>query len=101
MEPIQDFASLISRLRSLKERKRVVVVCPNDPHTEYVITRSLHEGFADFLLVADTPHLLNSEYIRMQYPDHVKVYGKGLSIRIIYCGPCLIRNMVSCRKGMC
>ena len=38
MEPIQDFASLISRLRSLKERKRVVVVCPNDPHTEYVIT---------------------------------------------------------------
>ena len=74
MEPIQDFASLISRLRSLKERKRVVVVCPNDPHTEYVITRSLHEGFADFLLVADTPHLLNSEYIRMQYPDHVKVY---------------------------
>ena len=28
MEPIQDFASLISRLRSLKERKRVVVVCP-------------------------------------------------------------------------
>ena len=44
MEPIQDFASLISRLRSLKERKRVVVVCPNDPHTEYVITRSLHEG---------------------------------------------------------
>ncbi len=82
MEPIQDFASLISCLRSLKERKRVVVVCPNDPHTEYVITRSLHEGFADFLLVADTPR-------------------KGLSIRIIYCGPCLIRNMVSCRKGMC
>ena len=55
MEPIQDFAGLICRLRSLKERKRVVVVCPNDPHTEYVITRSLHEGFADFLLVADTP----------------------------------------------
>ena len=68
MEPIQDFAGLICRLRSLKERKRVVVVCPNDPHTEYVITRSLHEGFADFLLVADTPHLLNSEYIRLQYP---------------------------------
>ena len=31
MEPIQDFAGLICRLRSLKERKRVVVVCPNDP----------------------------------------------------------------------
>ena len=55
MEPIQDFSSLVSRLRAMKERKRVVVVCPNDPHTEYVIIRSLREGFADFLLVADTP----------------------------------------------
>ena len=54
MEPIQDFAGLICRLRSLKERKRVVVVCPNDPHTEYVITRSLHDGYDDFLLVSDT-----------------------------------------------
>lgn len=74
MEPIQDFAGLICRLRSLKERKRVVVVCPNDPHTEYVITRSLQEGFADFLLVADQPHWLNAEYIRAQDPDHVKVF---------------------------
>ena len=30
MEPIQDFARLISRLRAQKERKRVAVVCPND-----------------------------------------------------------------------
>ena len=74
MEPIQDFSSLVSRLRSMKERKRVAVVCPNDPHTEYVILRSLKEGFADFLLVADTPHILNAEYIRQQYPDHVKVF---------------------------
>ena len=74
MEPIQDFSSLVSRLRAMKERKRVVVVCPNDPHTEYVIIRSLREGFADFLLVADTPHLINAEYIRNQYPDHVKVF---------------------------
>ena len=28
MEPIQDFARLISRLRAQKERKRVAVVCP-------------------------------------------------------------------------
>ena len=74
MEPIQDFSSLVSRLRSMKERKRVAVVCPNDPHTEYVILRSLKEGFADFLLVADTPHILNAEYIRLQNPDHVKVF---------------------------
>ena len=74
MEPIQDFSSLVSRLRSMKERKRVAVVCPNDPHTEYVILRSLKEGFADFLLVADTPHILNAEYIRQQYPGQVEVF---------------------------
>ena len=28
MEPIQDFAGLICRLRSLKERKRVVLFAP-------------------------------------------------------------------------
>lgn len=74
MEPIQDFATLISRLRTFKKRIRVAVVCPNDAHTEYVILRSLQEGFAEFLLVADTPHLINSEYIHRQYPEHVKVY---------------------------
>ena len=50
----------------------MVVVCPNDPHTEYVITRSLHEA-ADSYCGGYAP-LLNSEYIRLQYPDHVKVY---------------------------
>ena len=74
MEPIQDFAGLMSRLHSMKERKRVAVVCPNDAQTEYVILRSLQEGFADFLLIADTPHLINSTYIQRQYPDRVKVY---------------------------
>ncbi len=55
MEPIQDFAGLICRLRWLKDEETCGGCLPNDPHTEYVITRSLHEGFADFLLVADTP----------------------------------------------
>lgn len=74
MEPIQDFTGLIDRLHTLDRRKRVVVVCPNDPHTEYVILRSLREGFAEFLLVTDTPHLPNAEHIRLQYPRLVKVY---------------------------
>ena len=92
MEPIQDFARLISRLRAQKERKRVAVVCPNDPHTEYVITRSLHEGFADFLLVADTPHLLNAEYIRLQYPEHVKVYEATSPDKAAQEGVALVRE---------
>ncbi len=74
MEPIQDFAELIRILRRQKKRKRVAVVCPNDAHTEYVITRSLHEGIADFLLVTDTPNLQTSLFIKDSYPNNVKVY---------------------------
>lgn len=74
MEPIQDFTGLIDRLHLLERRKRVVVVCPNDPHTEYVITRSLREGFADFLWVTDALHLSQAERLRLQYPDRVTVY---------------------------
>ena len=64
----------------------------NDPHTEYVITRSLHEGFADFLLVADTPHLLNAEYIRLQYPEHVKVYEATSPDKAAQEGVALVRE---------
>ena len=92
MEPIQDFSALVSRLRSFKKRKRVVVVCPNDAHTEYVIIRSLREGFADFLLVADTPHLLNAEYIRRQYPDHVSVYEASSPDKAAQEGVLLVRE---------
>lgn len=92
MEPIQDFATLMSRLRSQKERKRVAVVCPNDAHTEYVILRSLQEGFADFLLVADTPHLINAAYIHRQYPDRVKVYEASSPDKAAQEGVSLVRE---------
>lgn len=92
MEPIQDFAALMSRLRSLKQRKRVAVVCPNDAHTEYVILRSLKEGFADFLLVADTPHLINAEYIHRQFPDRVKVYEASSPDKAAQEGVSLVRE---------
>lgn len=92
MEPIQDFAALMSRLRSQKERKRVAVVCPNDAHTEYVILRSLQEGFADFLLVADTPHLINATYIHRQFPERVKVYEASSPDKAAQEGVALVRE---------
>lgn len=92
MEPIQDFTGLIGRLRSLKKRKRVAVVCPNDAHTEYVILRSLKEGFADFLLVADTPHLINSAYIHRQFPDRVEVYEASSPDKAAQEGVALVRE---------
>ena len=92
MEPIQDFATLMSCLHAMGKRKRVAVVCPNDAHTEYVILRSLKEGFADFLLVADTPHLVNANYIYRQFPERVRVYEASSPDKAAQEGVALVRE---------
>lgn len=73
MEPLRDFSGLTRKLRTQNIRKRVVVVSPNDPHTEYVISRALQEGIADFLLVSDAKHIQNSLYIQDNFPENVEV----------------------------
>ena len=35
MEPILNFAQLTAHLKKLNHRKRIAVVCANDPNTEY------------------------------------------------------------------
>lgn len=54
MKPIRTFDQLTAHLKSLDRRKRVVVVCPHDDHSEYAISRALEEGIAEFILVGDT-----------------------------------------------
>ena len=92
MFPIQGFEQLISMLRSRRVCRRVAVVCPNDPHTEYVILRFLHEGLAEFLLVTDTLHLQSAERIRDQYPEKVKVYETISSDKAAQEGVALIKE---------
>ena len=41
MEPIRNFAQLTAHLKVLNRRKRIAVVCANDPNTEYAISRAL------------------------------------------------------------
>ena len=41
MEPIRNFAQLTAHLKTLNKRKRIAVVCANDPNTEYAISRAL------------------------------------------------------------
>ena len=43
MEPIRNFAQLTAHLKVLNRRKRIAVVCANDPNTEYAISRALEE----------------------------------------------------------
>lgn len=54
MEPIQNFAQLTAHLKQQNRRKRIAVVCANDPNTEYAITRALEEGIAEFLMIGDS-----------------------------------------------
>lgn len=60
-------------LQSLSIRKRVVVVCPNDPHTEYAVEKALQAGIATFILVPDAAHTACSEAIHRQYPSHTEI----------------------------
>lgn len=73
MNPIKDFAQMTAYLQSLSTKKRVVVVCPNDPHTEYAVLRALQEGIAEFILVADCRFVNRAEEIQKQYPQSVEV----------------------------
>lgn len=71
MEPIRTFAQLTSYLRSLDRRRKVAVVCANDEHTEYAITRALEEGFADLLMIGDSS--IKEKYTKLsEYPDRVE-----------------------------
>lgn len=74
MEPIRSLSQLVNVLRSRCIRRRVAVVCPNDPHTEYVIIRSLREEIASYLLVTDESHRTIADRLHAASPDFVRVY---------------------------
>ena len=74
MEPVRTLSQMVNRLRLSNKRCRVAVVCPNDPHTEYVIIRSLREEIAEYLLVTDVDHVDISNSLYAASPDFVRVY---------------------------
>lgn len=72
MEPIRSFDQLIAHLKKQNKRKRIAVVCANDPNTEYAIARALEEGLAEFLMIGDSA-VLQKYPTLSNYPDLVKV----------------------------
>ena len=74
MEPIRTLSEIVNCLRSRQIRRRVAIVCPNDPHTEYVVIRSLREEIAEYLLVTDTEHLDIARHLHAASPDFVRIY---------------------------
>ena len=92
MNPIKDFAQMTAYLQSYSERKRVVVVCPNDPHTEYAVLRALKERLAEFVLITDSHYAARVEDIRNQYPQDVEMFvvptpddAAALAVQMVRC----------------
>ena len=48
MEPIRNFAQLTAHLKTLNKRKRIAVVCANDPNTEYAYPVPWRRGLRNF-----------------------------------------------------
>lgn len=71
MQPIKSFDQLTAHLKSLKKRKRIAVVCANDPNTEYAIARALEEEIAEFLMIGDSAILEKYPTLK-RYPEYVK-----------------------------
>ena len=71
MKPIRNFNQLTEHLKELNRRKRIAVVCANDPNTEYAIARALAEGIAEFLMIGDSSILEKYPSLK-QYPGHVR-----------------------------
>jgi phosphotransacetylase len=79
MRPIHDFSALTAHLKQAGRRRRIAVVCANDPNTEYAIARVLEEGIGQFLMIGDArvlekypalrrfPHLVDT--IHLEDPD--------------------------------
>lgn len=55
MNTINNFSEIEDRLRVKAYKQKVVVVCPNDSHTQSVVERALKREVADIVLVNDKP----------------------------------------------
>lgn len=78
-EPLNGFAALSKRLRASGERVRVAVVCPDDPHTRYVIDRAESEGVAEFRQFGDaeSPERAARNAVEAVRNRHADVLMKG------------------------
>ncbi|MDE6490921.1 MAG: phosphate butyryltransferase, partial [Muribaculaceae bacterium] len=61
------------RFRSADGRKRVVVVCPDDVHTTYVVDRCLEEGLADMILVTTGCDMSHFRCLEERFPERVEI----------------------------
>lgn len=72
MNAIKNFDQLTAHLMECKTRKRIIVVCANDSHTEYAVERALEEGIAEFIMIGDST-LIKDYPLLKKYPEFVNI----------------------------
>lgn len=72
MEAIISFEELSDHLIKSGIRRKVAVVCADDPETEYAVARAVEEGFATFVMIGDAKRL-------EAYPK-IKTFGDKIQI---------------------
>lgn len=72
MQPIKNFQELTSHLVNAGPRKKIAVVCADDPETEYAVCRALKEGFADFVMIGDKDRLEAYPALR-EFSDNIEI----------------------------
>ncbi len=104
MKPIADFDELITRVRSLDVKRRVVVVCPHDTHTADVVVRALNEGLARFTLVTNQPDNQIVRKISQSFPSDVEICAASdadqaavLGVKLVRegCGDVLMKGLLN------
>ncbi len=74
MKNLTNFDDLVTLLTTLEKRKLVAIACPSDEHTEYIVSRGLREGIADFLLVCSGKCKKEFKKLYSLYPKNVTIY---------------------------
>ncbi len=72
MEQIRNFQELTAHLSARADRKKIAVVCADDPETQYAIERALRERIADFILVGDSRKLRDAAFVN-EFADRIEI----------------------------
>lgn len=74
MESVRDFNGLVELFASMKTKKRVAVVCPDDESTEAVVDRCLNEKLAELRLITNGEPSKFVEATLQRFPESVTVH---------------------------
>lgn len=93
MKPLRSFEDLLERFRQKAECRRVVIVSPNDDHTEYVVRRCSEENLVKLILVLDGGESEDLLKFCDSHPDYITtvncentIEAAKTGVKIVYDG---------------